>query len=284
MINTKAYKSEIKKMSHHREEGFTLIELSIVLVIIGLIVGGILVGQDMIKAAQIRATVAQLEKYNAAVNTFRSKYNGLPGDLLNPTNFFPGVTGSAGTTGLANGNGLIEGSGTDVMGLDGENAVFWYELFQANMIPDNNTNLGLATAAYTISPTVLPPAKIGKATYFHVASSGGLNYFVLAGFSGTTTAASGDFATIGLNLSPNEAFQIDTKMDDGIPTTGTVVSAGGANAAAVTTTIVTQGGTYHATGALAAGDCYDSTLSIYATSAAATKDAPGCVLRIRTNF
>ena len=53
------------------EEGFTLLELSIVLVIIGLIVGGVLVGQDMIKGAQIRATVAQLEKYNTAVNTFR---------------------------------------------------------------------------------------------------------------------------------------------------------------------------------------------------------------------
>src|SRR3954463_15618522 len=61
--------------------GFTLIELSIVLVIIGLIVGGILVGQDLIKAAEIRATVGQIEKYNSAVNTFRTKYNGIPGDL-----------------------------------------------------------------------------------------------------------------------------------------------------------------------------------------------------------
>ncbi len=53
--------------------GFTLIELSIVLVIIGLIVGGVLVGQDLIKAAETRATVGQVEKYNAAVNTFRTK-------------------------------------------------------------------------------------------------------------------------------------------------------------------------------------------------------------------
>src|SRR5438477_2747635 len=63
------------------QQGFTLIELSIVLVIIGLIVGGILVGQDLIKAAEIRATVGQVEKYNSAVNTFRSKYNGIPGDI-----------------------------------------------------------------------------------------------------------------------------------------------------------------------------------------------------------
>ena len=63
-----------------KNKGFTLIELSIVLVIIGLIVGGVLVGQDLIKAAEIRATVSQVEGYNSAVNTFRLKYNGLPGD------------------------------------------------------------------------------------------------------------------------------------------------------------------------------------------------------------
>ena len=65
-----------------QQVGFTLIELSIVLVIIGLIVGGVLTGQDLIKAAEIRATVGQYEKYNTAVNTFRTKYNGIPGDLL----------------------------------------------------------------------------------------------------------------------------------------------------------------------------------------------------------
>src|SRR3984885_348580 len=64
-----------------KEKGFTLIELSIVLVIIGLIVGGVLVGQDLIRAAQVRATVTQIEKYNSAVNTFRGKYGALPGDL-----------------------------------------------------------------------------------------------------------------------------------------------------------------------------------------------------------
>jgi len=63
------------------QQGFTLIELSIVLVIIGLIVGGILVGQDLIKGAEIRATVAQVEKYNSAVNTFRTKFNAMPGDI-----------------------------------------------------------------------------------------------------------------------------------------------------------------------------------------------------------
>ena len=51
--------------------------MSIVLVIIGLIVGGILVGQSLIAAAAVRAQISQIEKYNTAVNTFRDKYGGL---------------------------------------------------------------------------------------------------------------------------------------------------------------------------------------------------------------
>jgi prepilin-type N-terminal cleavage/methylation domain-containing protein len=52
------------------KSGFTPIEMSIVLVIIGLITGGILAGQDLIKAAGIRATISQLENFNTATYTF----------------------------------------------------------------------------------------------------------------------------------------------------------------------------------------------------------------------
>ena len=69
-------------MRDRNHSGFTFVELSIVLAIIGLLVGGVLVGRDLIKAAEIRGHVQQIEKYNAAANTFRSKYGGLPGDLL----------------------------------------------------------------------------------------------------------------------------------------------------------------------------------------------------------
>jgi prepilin-type N-terminal cleavage/methylation domain-containing protein len=65
----------------HTRSGFTLIELSIVLVIIGLIAGGVLVGRDLIEAARIRQQITEIEQFKTAVNTFRIKYNGLPGDL-----------------------------------------------------------------------------------------------------------------------------------------------------------------------------------------------------------
>src|ERR1700753_450898 len=95
-------------------QGFTLIELSIVLVIIGLIVGGILVGQDLIKAAEVRAQISQIEKYNSAGNTFRGKFGGIPGDLalslVNQFGFSPGAN-CDGTFTQRDGNGLVEGEG-----------------------------------------------------------------------------------------------------------------------------------------------------------------------------
>ena len=95
------------------QAGFTLVELAIVLVIIGLIVGGVLVGQDLIKAATVRSTVTDIEKYNGAVTTFRSKYNGLPGDLLasKAVEFQLSASTDANATGgpgLRDGNTLIQ--------------------------------------------------------------------------------------------------------------------------------------------------------------------------------
>lgn len=67
------------------KHGFTLIELSIVIVVIGLIIGGVLVGQDLIKMSEARALMSQMDKYQVAVHTFQLKYNCKPGDCKNAT-------------------------------------------------------------------------------------------------------------------------------------------------------------------------------------------------------
>src|ERR1035438_8206439 len=88
---------------------FTLIEMSIVLVIIGLVVGGILVGQNLIAAAGVRATISQIEKYNTAVNTFRTKYDALPGDMNASVAKQFGFVARGTQPGEGDGNGIIEG-------------------------------------------------------------------------------------------------------------------------------------------------------------------------------
>lgn len=262
-----------RNSANEAQAGFTLIELSIVLVIIGLIVGGILIGQDMIKSAELRATVTQLERYSAAVNTFRSKYNGLPGDLANYSNFNFQATGRTGGAGLGDGNALLQSCdpAANPGYFCGENKMFWSDLATANMIAESTTGAATAAAAAVTAanlPTQMPLAKMGKSTFITVASTTGLNYYLISGL--TAVAASGA-PTLSDTITPQEAFQIDTKMDDGIPNRGIVVAA----------TDVANLDAGAATGALAAADCWDSTLNIFATNTDVTRDVNGCRLRAR---
>ena len=144
------YKIMPQRQADKARQGFTLIELSIVLVIIGLIVGGIFVGRDLINAAALRGIVKQVEEYETAVNTFRVKYNCLPGDCLNATDFWgtaaacngPGnhITAYSPLTCNGNGNGHLVGSmAADIVNTNNtstpwENLTFWQHLVNAGLI------------------------------------------------------------------------------------------------------------------------------------------------------
>ncbi len=211
-------------------KGFTLIELSIVLVIIGLIVGGVLVGQDLIKAAQVRATIGQFEKFDAAANTFRTKYDGLPGDLRNCANFFVAAScPTGGAAALVAGDGVLtDYAGTRVQ-LTGEVAAFFNHLYKANMIaePMSNTT-GIAATTAPVFASAFPSAKIGAGNYIIVYTGGsailypgmaGSSLFRLTGISDIDDNDSPVFAN---SLTPLEAFAIDAKKDDGVPNSGVV--------------------------------------------------------------
>jgi prepilin-type N-terminal cleavage/methylation domain-containing protein len=66
------------------QAGFTLVELAIVMIIIGLLIAGVLKGQQLIGNAKVTAQVAQFKAIDAATSTFKDMYASLPGDITNP--------------------------------------------------------------------------------------------------------------------------------------------------------------------------------------------------------
>ena len=249
------------------KRGFTLIELSIVLVIIGLIVGGVLVGQDLIRAAEVRATIAQIEKYNTAVNTFRGKYNALPGDLNAATATAFGFQARGTAPGMGDGNGLIEGTkagAADGFVQGGETTTFWSDLSVGNPATPMNINLvdgafssaapgTVAAIASTALGSYFPPAKLGRGNFIYVYSTGGVNYY---GMSNLTSISAAGAVTSGVSVTAQQAYNIDKKMDDGFPTTGNAqASYDGADAGENGTATASA----HTASPAAATDCYDST-------------------------
>jgi prepilin-type N-terminal cleavage/methylation domain-containing protein len=228
------------------KRGFTLIELSIVLVIIGLIIGGVLVGQDLINAAGIRAQIKQIEQYQTAVNTFRGKYGYLPGDMPDPYATQYGFT-ARGTngSGQGDGNGIIQGidsispaTGKGQCGASGELGMFWVDLSKANLVDGSFNSAGKTTGATPATMSLsgsgimtasvvqyfFPPAKItggGRGNFVYVWSNNGLNYF---GITSNIMIGADDpwYIDSSPGLTVVQAYNIDTKIDDGLPLTGRV--------------------------------------------------------------
>lgn len=264
-----------------KKSGFTLVELAIVLVIIGLIIGGVLTGADLIKAATIRSSITDMEKFNAGVTTFRGKYNGLPGDLTasRAVEFNLAAGGDANSTGLAglrDGNGVIEGGAAAATALNGETALIWKDLGATGLIAGTYTAIGTAVgpaAAVTAANvgTYLPGTRLRDSASYYAYSVTGRNYFYIGTIAAVITTGA---VTATNGVTPLEAKGIDEKIDDGAPTSGTVLS-------------MTNLTTANAGAAVATTVCNSNTTpSVYNVSSAATGAASNvvCALQIRTSF
>jgi prepilin-type N-terminal cleavage/methylation domain-containing protein len=256
--------------------GFTLIELSIVLVIIGLIVGGVLTGQSLISAAEVRAQITQIEKYNSAVNTFRSKFNALPGDMNVATAQQFGFTVGAscdGTQAHRDGNGLIDGgtavSNNALSQTMNEAALFWQDISSSvagNIIDGQFPNSGgtpiaCGTAIALMITTVseyFPAGKIGKGNYIYVYNNTGANWY---GLSAVTSITPGGKLLSSSLIPVFQAYSIDAKIDDSIPNSGNVQAAYINNSVSLVQNApntTTSGGT--------SSSCYDTTTGTYSVT------------------
>ena len=207
---------------------FTLVEMSVVLVIIGLLAGGVLAGQEIMHNAVIRGEVSDVTKYNEATSAFYTKYGGIPGDLSvsRAIEFHFSNGGDANATGAAgyrDGNGAVEGGCHGCTNLTGEIALFWQDLGTSGFLGGSYTSIGTSTdAGQNITSgmmmSFLPSSRMRENTSHFMYSDTGRNYYFLASFSSDSSAE----MTPTPALSPFDAQSLDEKMDDGFPATGLV--------------------------------------------------------------
>lgn len=210
------------------QKGFTLVELSIVLVIIGLIVSSVLVGQDLIRQGELRATVTQYEQFQAAVATFKTKYNGFPGDM-DATGFFSGTV-APGTTTASNVTGdgvlaVVAAAADTGHGATSPNLLFWEHLGSNGAALISGSFDGTAyVAASDNASAVAPEAKSGN--HWAVYAENGVNYYII-GFTGGVSGDADNGMPTADSLTPLDASSIDSKIDDGKPSIGTIVARDG---------------------------------------------------------
>jgi prepilin-type N-terminal cleavage/methylation domain-containing protein len=188
----------MKKSQH----GFTLVEIAIVLVIIGLLLGGILKGQEMITQAKIKNSIADFSGISAAYYGYQDRYRAIPGDDINAN----GRWAAAGTLPAAtsgDGNGVVGGTynnGGAVCAAAVEACSWWDHLRRA----------GFVAGSGVLQPTNAFAGQIGVQTGDGAAAPAA----VLGGFSGLIVCSAG--------IPDKVAIAMDTQMDDGQPGSGTV--------------------------------------------------------------
>ena len=265
------------KKNRKDQKGFTLVELSMVIVIVGLLVGGVLVGRDLIEASKIRNVVSQLKKIETAKNTFIGKYGALPGDIRNATVFALSAAGANCTD--ANGDGMADTenpsgpNGSATLGCNGnadgimddvppgglpaarsnfkwEIRNFWYHLQSAGFMAIGPTTIAAyeAAAPEGNAPGVGFPdttySGLGIIYSADLSLATDINYFTL----GATSAPIGGgnswllrwttSTTARPSFLPEQAFGVDTIMDDGAPSTGLVVARDGLSGGQVPNPVV----------------------------------------------
>ena len=180
------------------QRGFTLVEIAIVLVIIGLLLGGILKGQEMITQAKIKNVMADYSGISAAYHGYQDRYRAIPGDD-------PGATRWGFTAPTSAGNGVITGYYNTNTATD-ETRLWWDHLRSAGFV---------SGSAGTQQPFNAVTGIIGVQT-----GNGGDGTA-----SATIGAALGGFVSLiicSANLPDKIAIAVDTQMDDGKIATGTV--------------------------------------------------------------
>lgn len=176
--------------AHHQlptKHGFTLVELAITIVIIGLLIGGILVGQSLVESAKISRLMSDINQYDIATTQFYTKFKQIPGDS---TYFSPS----------GNNNGSIDGGYCPAFAYPGEGLLFFAHLSQAKMISKTY-------AASCLTGGASPQMKSGAITPIYQTKA-----FGKQGIFQNTVQYENKTLGFRLNLDPNFILAIKSKV------------------------------------------------------------------------
>ncbi|MSQ72933.1 MAG: prepilin-type N-terminal cleavage/methylation domain-containing protein [Betaproteobacteria bacterium] len=188
--------------SRKSQTGFTLVEIAIVLVIIGLLLGGILKGQEMITQAKIKNVINDFNGIAAATSSYQDRYRALPGDELDATTVarwgataFGGDANGVLCTGVCGATPPAYNAAAVAPALAGpEPNLFWMHLRFSGFVAGPTSGIGTAQQPANAANGILGVQTTGM------------------GFTSTIVCSS--------NLPDKIAIAVDTQMDDGAATTG----------------------------------------------------------------
>lgn len=234
-----------------RYAAFSLVELSIVLVILGLLTGGILAGQALIRAAELRSIGTGIARYVAAAHGFRDKYFYLPGDMPNAVQFWGAAAGGLGNgkdaacaayTTAATGTETCNGDGNGAFTTSGNNVADNYETWRAWQ---HLANAGLVEGSYSgvtadasradggAVGVNMPAARIANVgfNWWRLSDAASdVNWYALGRYGNLMMVGRAVSPISGNSslpvypfLKPEEMWGIDSKIDDGRPTSGSII-------------------------------------------------------------
>ncbi|MEZ0232499.1 MAG: prepilin-type N-terminal cleavage/methylation domain-containing protein [Methylophilaceae bacterium] len=207
-----------------KQSGFTLIELAIVLVIIGLLLGGVLKGQELINSAKAKNIASDLKNAQIFIYGYQDKFRAIPGDDANVATHINGGTPATTPAATLN-NARIDGMWNSAT-LTDESVLFWQHVRLA----------GLATGpTNTADPAYLPRnAEAGRVGVQSAATFNTIN----------NMSTQGQYVVCSENITGRLAKQIDTNLDDGETSTGDLRVIVSGNPAPITSALIQDGSVY----------------------------------------
>ena len=198
-----------------KQSGFTLIELAIVLVIIGLLLGGVLKGQELINSAKVKNMAQDFKNVQVYIYGYQDRFKAIPGDDAQADTHVSGAEKA--TTGGTLGNGVIEGAWDSTTNTD-ESYLFWQHVRLAGLAsgPTDKTN-----AAY--APTNADGGRVGVQSVQGFAD-------ITKNSAGTASAMNGAYVVCSKSVLGKFAKQLDTTLDDGNTDTGSMRTVDSTNA------------------------------------------------------